>query len=253
MVGRTTRRRASTVARGFRGSKLAAALIVIPAITAAQPSGAFAAEQRGISATQRDISATRAYVVANYALAKASEARVELVKKKITGFKQALEGECLHVGKGSPQNSKGYKLSYELAGSIDAISYSTDAAPIRKFDLAVKGLRWSNATTTRLAHTYATDLSELSALKLPSVCSDVRAWVASDYQTVPEDTLKYDQHVEAIQLQGVPEQLLTPYLEADDRAIAQRTEKLEEKLLKTEENVGYNDWFALLKATSLNQ
>lgn len=226
-----------------------AMLLAIPALLA-QPVGALAAQR---SAPQRDISATHAYVIANHALAKASEARVQRVKRQIMSFKQRLEAECPHAGAGSPQNSKGYKLSYELAGAISAISYGADATPIRKFDRAVSGLRWSNPKTTRIVRVYATDLRELAALKLPRVCSDVQAWTASSYATVPADTLQFDQHVEAIQLHSVPMRLLSPYLQPDDRAIAQRTEKLEEELLKIEENVGYNDWFALLKAMSLNQ
>lgn len=234
MVGRVQR---STMV----GVTLGAATALLLALA---PASAFA---------QSNAAATHAYVAADYALAKAGVASVPRAQKQIASYRKKVGGECAHVGEGSPQTEKGWKLSYEAVGALWSISYGTNAGAIHKFMHVVDGLKWSNSKTTRIAHTYAKSLDELASLPMPDICSDIKAWTASKYETVPSDTLKFDNHAEGIELHTMPEKLLAPYLSPADRGIVARTEKLEVKILNTETFVGANDWFALLETLSLNQ
>ncbi|HEY1688099.1 MAG TPA: hypothetical protein VGF95_04470 [Solirubrobacteraceae bacterium] len=226
------------------GRTVRTATIVAAGLLAIAPTSALA---------KSDAASTHAYVVADYALAKASEALVPKAQKRIASYRKKVGGECAHIGEGSPQTEKGWKLSYEVVGALWSLSYGTDAGAIHKFMHTVKGLSWSNSKTTKIARTYATSLGELASLPMPDLCKDIKAWTSSEYETVPSDTLQFDNHAEAIELHTMPEQLIAPYLTPADRHIVARTEKLEEKLLNTETFVGANDWFAMLETLSLNQ
>lgn len=234
MVGRVRRSTLSRVAPA-----VAAALLL-----AIAPASALA---------KSDAASTHAYVAADYALAKASEALVPRAQKRIASYRKKVGGECAHIGEGSPQTEKGWKLSYEVVGALWSISYGTDAGAIHRFMHVVRGLSWSSAKTTRIARRYATSLGELASLQMPDLCDDIQAWKSSAYETVPSDTLRFDNHAEGIELHTMPEKPLAPYLTPSDRRIVSRTEKLEEKLLNTETFVGANDWFAMLETLSLNQ
>jgi hypothetical protein len=206
------------------------------------------------NATSQDLASTHAYIRANYALARATEARVAPAQAAVETLNGRLGQECPRVGAGSPENAASAPMSYEVAVALWSTSYGIDAGPIRTFADTVKRLRWSNnPRLTHLAHSYATDLYELSTLALPDLCGDVRAWQATGFRTVPADTASLDRRAEAIEPHTVPTSLLEPYVRPADRGLLARTTRLETKLLNTETVTGFSDWDQILETLGLNQ
>jgi hypothetical protein len=140
-----------------------------------------------------------------------------------------------------------------VAGALWSVSYRADAAPIRAFVKAVRPLRWSNAKITQLAQHYASTLQGLSRLQLPDLCADVRAWSTSGFKTLPFSTLSFDAHTESLEGHTVPQRLLAPYEEPEDKGLVQQTTKIETKLERTETVEGFNDWDTLLATLGLPQ
>ncbi len=230
--------------RGHRPIALAALTIGLTAPAAASATA---------SATPQDVAATHAYIVANAALASASLARVHSTQARIVQFRRRLDRECPNAGAGSPQSEEGHRLSYEVAGALWSVSYGADAGPIHTFATAVRGLRWSNAKLTRVAAGYAKSLLALAALPLPSICADVRAWRAGDFQTAPATTQAFDRRAEAAEGHSISPRLLAPYVQPADRGTLAATTRLESKLEGNELSAGMNDWDELLAVLGLQQ
>jgi hypothetical protein len=204
-------------------------------------------------ATPLDVAATHAYIRANYAFVSTSEAKTGPTQAKVEAFNRQLGHECPNVGAGSPEDEASQPVSHEVAVALWSVSYGIDAGAIRTFVHTVRRLRWSNQRLTRIAHDYATDLTELATLPLPNLCGDVRAWKASGFTTVPADASSLVQRVEAIELKTIPPSLLAPYEQPADRGILARTIHLETKLEQFEVGTGFSDWDLVLGTLGLNQ
>lgn len=161
--------------------------------------------------------------------------------------------ECPHVGAGSPQSESEQKLSYEVAGALWATAYHADAKIADRFIKAVSPLRWSNPSITRRAHKFITGLREMIALKVPDLCGDVRSWTASGYNTIPASTLRFDQHVEAIEVEIPSPQMLSPYVPAADKGLFAKVEHLITRFDELEFTTGQRYWNTLLETLALNQ
>jgi hypothetical protein len=204
------------------------------------------------SASSVDIASTHSYIRAGYALARASVARIKLAQARVKALNRRLGRECPQAGAGSPENEASQPMSYEVAVALWSVSYGTDAHAIRSFWSTVKRLRWSNPNVTRSARHYARSLLELATLALPDLCGDVRAWSATNFQTMPPNVLALTRRVEAIEPEPVPQRLLARYEQPADRSIVTRTERLETKLTNAETVLGYDDWEAVLGTLGLN-
>ena len=71
------------------------------------------------------------------------------------------------------------------------VAERTEASVHRRFAGSVARLRWSDRGLTRLVHDYATGEVEQAGISTPDLCSDIRAWVASGFQTVSVATAAY--------------------------------------------------------------
>ena len=188
------------------------------------------------------MSATHAYIRANYALARVAVARIPISEARIQDFNRKLAAQCPQAGRGTPINEASQPMSYEVAVALWSLAYGADAGPIRKFLDTVKPLNWSSPRISRAARSYADELNALATLPLPDLCTDVRAWTASGFQTIPANVAALDRRVEAIEPHPVPNAWLAPYEQGADAALAARTRKLEKKISETEFEVGQDDW-----------
>jgi hypothetical protein len=205
------------------------------------------------TATSRDRASTHAYIQANFALEHAANASIAPTEASVALLNQKLGQECPKAGAGSPENAESQKASYEVAGALWSISYGAVAGPIGTFARAVKPLHWSNPKITRIAQGYARSLSELAALPMPNICTDVRTWSASGFQILPAPMVSFVQHAESIEGHTIPPRLLAPYERPSDRSVVARTSRLETKLEHAETVAGFNDWDTLLETLGLNQ
>ncbi len=205
------------------------------------------------AASSGDVAATHAYLEANYAVLRsvvhgwpADEAKVKALERKI-GF------ECPSAGAGSPQSEEAQKLSTEVVGALWATVYEANAGAIRRFVKAVGSLRWSNPAITRGVRHYTQGLREMSALEVPHLCEDVRAWGATGFKAAPARTDRFDRHVNAIEVKEPSQRLLVAYEQGSDRSLAKRIAHLSMRYGELEFTRGQSDWNALLEALALNQ
>lgn len=213
---------------------------------------AFAVAPMRASASTGDITATHAYIAANYALARASVAMIGPAQAKIERLNGALAQECPLLGAGSPENEASQPMSHEVSVAILSLKYGADAGPIRTFLDATGRLRWSNATVTRTARSYAGDLRELASVTLPNLCADVRTWKASGFQIVPATVASLVTRVEGTVPAPIPPRLLTPFERGADASLLARTMSLETKVEENEFRVSQLDWYQLLETLGLN-
>lgn len=207
----------------------------------------------GAAAAPRDVTSTHAYLVAGYAALHAVVGKWSSVEADIHKLNLRFRAECPMVGAGGPQSEEEQKLSYEVAGALWATGYHTDAGIIRTFAKAVKPLRWTSATTNRSARKFITGLQEMSALSVPDLCGDVRAWSAGGFKAVSPHTEQFDRHVEAIEVKEIPPRLLLKYVQPADKGLLKRVEHLYTRFSELEFTTGQDSWNMLLETLALNQ
>jgi hypothetical protein len=204
-------------------------------------------------AASSDIAATHAYVRADYALERAGVALIPLVERRARKLITALARECPKVGSGAPQDEASQPMSYEAAVALWAVEYGSAKLPIARFVRATAHLRWSSDATTTLARAYARDLTELAAIRVPSLCEDVRAWKQTGFQVIPPAALSLVRRAEAIEPEPVPPGRLVRYARGADAILLARSQRLERRLTEEEFLVGQTDWLDTLEALGINQ
>ena len=204
-------------------------------------------------ATSRDVASTHTYLTASYRVLHAAVSTWSSVEASIHTLDLRFHAECPDAGAGSPQNEEEQKLSYEAAGALWATGYHTDVAIVRTYVNTLNRLTWSSPQITRDAHRLATGLREMTALQVPDICADIRAWRADGFGTMPSDVEPYDQHVEAIDIHEIPRRLLAPYVQPADRGLRERVEHLATRFEELEFMRGQADWIALLEVVGLNE
>ena len=205
------------------------------------------------SATSRDVASTHTYLTASYTVLHAAVSTWSSVEASIHRLDLRFHTECPDVGAGSPQNEEEQKLSYEAAGALWATGYHTDAAIVHAYVKTLNRLTWSNPQITRDARRLARGLREMTALQVPDICADVRAWHTDGFGAMPSDVEPYDQHVEAIEIHEIPRSLLVPYVQPADNGLRKRVEHLAVRFEELEFMRGQADWIALLEVVGLNE
>jgi hypothetical protein len=212
-----------------------------------------AAPAVGATETRRDATSTHAYLLAAYTALHAVVSKWSFVEADIHRLDQSVQSECAGVAAGSPQSQEEQKLSYEVAGALWVTSYRADAAVIQRFLKTVDPLTWSNPAVTHAAHAYARSLHAMVVLPVPSICADVRSWIADGFKAVPADTRQFDRSVEAIEIKELPRKLLSPYLQPADSALFARVEHAARQFEELEFVRGQGYWDTLLEVLALNQ
>lgn len=225
-------------------SRCAAILIAVLAV-------AFVPTTAG--ATSRDIASTHTYLAASYRVLRTAVTTWSSVEASIHRLDLRFHTECPNVGAGSPQSEEGQKLSYEAVGALWATGYHTDAGIVRTYVNTLNRLTWSNAKITHDAHLLARGLREMTALQVPNICADVRAWRANSFGAAPTNVQQYDQHVEAIEIHEIPRRLLAPYVQPADKGLRDRAEHFATRFAELEFMRGQADWIALLEVVGLNE
>jgi hypothetical protein len=214
---------------------------------------AFGLTPADATATPRDVASTHAYLEASYTALRAVVSKWGLVEASIHKLDLRFRAECPNVGAGSPQSEEEQKLSLEAAGALWATGYHTNAPTLQRFTKAVGPLRWSNPAVGRAVRGYTTGLREMTALQVPNLCGDVRAWATGGFMAAPASTEQFDRHAEAIEVKEVSRHLLAPYEQASDRGLAARVEHLASRYGELEFSRGESDWNTLLEVLALNQ
>ncbi len=206
-----------------------------------------------LASSQKDAAATHTALVAAYKTLHAVVNSWPTVEANLRKLDRKFAAECPNVGAGSPQSESEQKLSYEVAGALWATGYDVDAKIAQEFIKAVSPLRWSNPALTRRAHTFIKGLREMIALQVPDLCGDVRSWTATGYKTIPASTLKFDQHVESIDVAVPSPKVLSAFIQPSDRGLFAKVEHLLTRFEELEFTTGQDSWNTLLETLGLNQ
>lgn len=201
-----------------------------------------------------DVATTQKYIQANYTLVQVGKAKLGAAEAALAAVKHQIARECPRAAAESPQNEDSTQLSNEIIGAMVLNAYHTDRPAGESFIRTVKGLRWSNRKLTSTVQAYASKLKVMNALAPPDVCADVRAWVASKYQTLPATTVRFDQQFMPnwVAIGELPAGLLAPYERANEKSILRRTGQLEDQLTEFEAGDGVETWGDIMNGLVLN-
>jgi len=205
------------------------------------------------AASQRDVSSTHAVLVAANSTLQSVVHTWPAMEASLHKLDRKFASECPDVGAGSPQSEAEQNLSYEVAGALWATAYHADSRFAQAFIKAVSPLRWSNPAIGRTAHKFIKGLREMTSLQVPNLCADVRSWTASGYQTIPASTLRFDRHVEAIEVAVPSPRIVSTYVQPADRGLFAKVEHLLTRFEELEFSTGQRYWNTLLETVGLNQ
>jgi len=203
-------------------------------------------------AASADGSATEAYVRANYALVSSAHAKLGVAEAILQALLRRVRRECPRVAAGSPQDTDSEQLTFELVGEMRLAATRPNAGAVTTFARAVARLRWSNARLTNAVRSYSAQLRKQSRFAVPDVCAEVRAWVVSGFQTLPEGTRRFNRALpEYVAMGMLPTRLIAPYVTSSQRGLLQRTRQLEEDIAEMEA-FAVETWGQIMDELALN-
>ncbi len=207
------------------------ALLALPAVVAAILvfAGSAIAPASAL-ADAANATATQSYLQANYTLMRYFASHIPAARAELAGVLAGVRRECPGVATGSPQNADSEQLSNEVIGTLVTTVAQRNLPPIQTAIRAAEHLRWSNGALTRAVQAYVAKGKALASLAVPHLCADVKAWVAGDYQTLPASNTSFAPRFMSVWVApGYLPAALSAYETAADRALAQRTVRLEEQ------------------------
>jgi hypothetical protein len=146
----------------------------------------------GASAAGNNATATQSYVRANSALVHIARAHLAAEEAAPKSVLHRLSTECPNAALQSPQNELSEHLSNEIIGAIVIEAAKPDAGALHTFLKVVTPLHWASSSLNHTMSAYVRSLTTLTKLAVPDVCADIKAWAATNYQTLPPTTLKFD-------------------------------------------------------------
>jgi hypothetical protein len=177
-----------------------------------------------------DAASTQAYLQANYTFVRYFTSHIPAARAEISSVLAGVRRDCPSAAAGSPEEVDSEQLSNEVIGTMVTTVIQHNLPPIRTAIRAVAHLHWSNGALTRAIQAYAAKGKVLSSLAVPHLCADVKAWVASDFQTLPASTASFAPRFMSVWVApGFLPAALSPYENAEERALAHRTAKLEQQ------------------------
>jgi hypothetical protein len=203
-----------------------------------------------------DVATTQALARAAKTLLHAARPDIAKGLANVKSFADELATQCPKVAAGSPQDYGSEQLDNEVVGVMTVVGYRTAAGPIKTFEHAVKGLHWSNPRLTHAVERYATKLEKLVSLPVPSLCGDVKEWVASGYNTLSASTVQFNKSYEAVDPEAEEGPLIIklakPYATPGDIPLYRNIEKFESELAEAEAHAVF-DYSHLMNSMELNQ
>jgi hypothetical protein len=214
------------------------------------------APQAASARSGADLAATRALARATKMLLNAARPDLPKGLANVNRYANEVAAQCPQAAAKSPQNHGAEQLDNEVVAAMTVVGYRTGAGPIKTFYHAVKGLHWSNPQLTRAVKTFATKLDKLVSLPVPSLCGDIKEWVASGYQTLTASTTQFLEQYEAVDPEAEEGPLIMrlsrPYATAGDISLFHSIESFESELAETEAH-GVFAYKTIMNTLELNQ
>jgi hypothetical protein len=200
-----------------------------------------------------DMAATRAYIQADYTLVRTARVNLATSEGDLQKLRRQIKAECPKAAAGSPQDTDSEQLSNELVGAMTIAAIQPDVKAVAAFAATVERLRWGNRQLMHKVRSYAGRLKTLSMLPAPNMCADIKAWVASDYRTLPASNISFDDRYYKVEVAvgEVPAKLLAPSELPDERPVLAHAERIEGQLTEAEANAVYT-WGHIMESLGLN-
>jgi hypothetical protein len=210
----------------LRGPRLRAVLSMLAIAAVA----ALAATPSPAAADQSDAASTRTYLQGNYTVVRYFTSHIPAVKGEISSVLTGVQRECPLAAAESPENVDSEQLSNEVIGTMVTTVTQRNLPYILRAIRAAEPLRWSNSTLTRTVQAYVAQAKALTKLAVPHLCADVKAWVASDFQTLPASAASFaPRFLAAWVAPGFLPSSLAAYETPEERTLARRTAQLEQQ------------------------
>ncbi len=196
------------------------------------------APQAASARSAADMTATQALARATKTLLHAARPDLPKGLAAVNRYAGEVTTQCPNVAAKSPQDQGSEQLDDEVVAGMTVVGYRTGAGPIKAFYRAVKGLHWSNSKLTRAVKIFATKLDKLVSLTVPSLCGDIKEWVASGYSTLTASTTQFLTQYNAVDPEAEEGPLIMrlarPYATAGDISLFYSIETFESELAETE-------------------
>ncbi len=191
-----------------------------------------------------DATATRDYLQADLAQTRAEVTGLPTAVAAIEALRGRLQVECPGVLAGAPKPAQGsepsssaIEIGEDEQAAVFGMAEHTEYLRRRGFAHAVSHLRWSDRLLTRLIHSYAAEEAAQAEIPPPDLCSDMRAWVSSGYQTVSAATERYVHRESVLSgetngVEGAIMHKLTRYENQADRHIARKIAEIDKQAVQ---------------------
>jgi hypothetical protein len=191
-------------------------------------------------ASVNDVAATRAYLRASEVYARSVHVETGAMVGAINARENEVASRCPYALAYAPRDAAFSQIGEEMG----AAQWYASQAPMRsaalKLTEAIGHLGWSDRRLTRLVRARVVEERADTALVLPDVCSEIGAWKASAYATLPRGVSEFLAHVEADESgsvvgpseesrEAVIAHLLKRYEGPAESQIAKRAEQLEKE------------------------
>ena len=195
-----------------------------------------ATSSAGVSA--RDVAATAKYLRGQNADVLSLSAHLSESRADIDARGAEIARECPAVLTYAPRDEAFGVFGEELYTVLSDAGVAPNRAVLLRTSRATAHLTWTNRRLTRLVHRLAAEESGDATVAIPDVCTEIGAWKASDYFTLPECASKFlalSQAIESERVVGPSGEfreaailhMLEPYETAADRRIAKRVKSRE--------------------------
>jgi hypothetical protein len=187
--------------------------------------------------------ATRVYIRADEAFWLTAYPEVGARIAAIEARESEVAGQCPSALTYAPRDAAFQELGEEMG----AVEWYAGVVPMRQTLLrlarAIDGLSWSNHRLTRLVRSEVAEERADAMLILPEVCSEIEAWKASAYATLPPSAGMFLEHLNAIESgsvigpsgerrEAIIFHLLAPYEGPAERKLSTRIERIEAQASK---------------------
>jgi hypothetical protein len=221
------------------------------------------AASSGPSSTKSDSFSTGVYLQTRYSLEQASDANLLAARTAVDAFVAHVSVVCPDVLRDAPpergvvqgnqgevRSSNRSLLLLEIVTAVEVALRGPSDTTIGSFADTVKQLRWSNRELTNVVHSFGSVEAARLKRRVPDLCQNMKAWVASGYKQVLANAEATEPSVEvpSVQLSNAlsglgcatwyPErsilQLLVRYRDPSEALTSKRVEQLEAKVSAAE-------------------
>jgi hypothetical protein len=203
--------------------------------------------------TRADLAATHTYLVAEYAFDRTALANIRASDAAFEAAAAGLEAECPGVLDGLARPNEAapasgmlqtpnkkelfqvFDIDGELLFTLIRSWLQTDRPAAVTFVRTLRSLHFSDPQLTQSVNNEVPELEQDFDSPAPTVCADMKAWAASGYRTLPQDTTEFVKTEEGtgstLSLSEASVRTLIANRESPaDRTLAKRIERLSDKL-----------------------